>query len=344
MNPLPRLLGLGLLVVLAALAAVLAVPLWTHAALPPAPPAAISTPPASRSAAQVTAVSHRIALPFALTALVLAVALFASLAFGRPLSGDAAPPAVARSEINALASLAAASNAQGEALARERGVRHRAEADALLTQQQLNRSLEEQIALGRDLHDGVIQSLYAAGLTIESARPLAVSDPAEADRRLAQCLEALNRTIRDIRAYIRGLSPENLRHAGFAGSLAALVDELGAGRSTQFELKIDEEATGLLSPGQQTEALQVVREAISNSLRHGGASRITVRLQPGERDVCLLVQDNGTGFDPASRTGTGHGLVNMQARASRLHADVRIESRPGEGTRVVFTLPLLQPT
>ncbi|HWA86284.1 MAG TPA: sensor histidine kinase, partial [Opitutus sp.] len=319
-------------------------PMWTRAPLPPAP-AAVSVPAASRSAAQLTAVSHRVALPFALTALVLAAALFASLAFRRPHGGDSRPPfSTARSEINTLATLAAASAAQGEALARERDVRHRAEADASLTQQRLNRSLEEQIALGRDLHDGIIQSLYAAGLTIESARTLARSDPAEADRRLAQCLDTLNRTIRDIRAYIRGLAPENLRHSDFSQALAALIEELGAGRTAQFELKIDEAATSVLSPEQQTEALQVAREAISNSLRHGHASRVTVRLHPGDGAICLLVQDNGAGFDPARRESSGHGLVNMQARAGRLHADVRIESRPGEGTRVVLTLPLLQPT
>ena len=332
--------------VLAALAAVLAVPLWTHAPLPPAPATAVSAAAsASRPAAQLTAVSHRVALPFALTALVLAGALFASLAFPRPQAGDSRPPfTAARSEINTLANLAAVSTAQGEALARERDVRRRAEEDTLLTQQRLNRSLEEQIALGRDLHDGIIQSLYAAGLTIESARSLAPTDPAEADRRLAQCLEALNRIIREIRAYIRGLAPDNLRHSDFSQALAALIEGLGASRSVRFELKIDEAATTLLTSEQQTEALQVAREAISNSLRHGAARHVTVRLHPGDGAVCLLVQDDGAGFDPARRTATGHGLANMQARASRLHAEVRIESRPGEGTRVVLTLPLLQPT
>jgi len=347
MNPLPRLLGLGLLVVLAALAAVLAVPEWTNAK--PAAPASreVAAAPAKTPLAPVrlAAFTERVAFPLALTGLVLATALFLSLGYRSMRGGESRPPfPAARTEIGALAKLAETSVAQGEALVRERDNRQRAEENSFLNQQLLNRSLEEQIALGRDLHDGIIQSLYAAGLTIESARAVAKTDPVEADRRLAQCLQNLNHAIRDVRTYIAGLSPENLRQAGFAQALAALVAELGAGRDVRFDLKIDDTATALLSPPQSIEALQVAREAISNSLRHGGASLVTVRLHPGDGEVCLLVQDNGAGFDPVRRASSGHGLGNMQARANRLGAAVRIESRPGEGTRVVLMFPLLQPT
>jgi signal transduction histidine kinase len=88
------------------------------------------------------------------------------------------------------------------------------------------------------------------------------------------------------------------------------------------------------------EILQITREAISNSLRHGGATRISVRLHRNGPEVGLLVQDNGTGFDSAARAGHGHGLGNMQARANHLGAVLRIDSRPGDGTRVVLTIPV----
>ena len=65
---------------------------------------------------------------------------------------------------------------------------------------------------------------------------------------------------------------------------------------------------------------------------------MTVRLHRSDREVCLLVQDNGTGFDPARVAGEGHGLGNMQARAARAGASVRVESQPGAGTRVILTL------
>jgi signal transduction histidine kinase len=355
MNPLPRLLGFGLILVLASLVALLTVPELTRPSFskagsppamaaphPPSAAAAASVPPsASRRPLQLTAVAHRLAFPLSLLALVLAVALFASLFVRLPRLGDSRPPfAVTRTEVGALAKLAETSNAQSAALAHERDVRQRAEADALLNQQLLNRSLEEKIRLGRDLHDGIIQSLYAAGLTIESARALYATDPAEADRRLARCRENLNQSIRDVRAYIVGLAPANVRQMSFAQALQSLVDELGAGRDVQFDLRIDDSATTQLSPEQSTETLQIAREAISNSLRHGGASRIEVRLHPGDGAICLLVRDDGRGFDPARRDSRGHGVGNMTARAEHLGGDLRFESAPGQGTRVVFTLPL----
>ena len=328
MNLLPRALGLALLIVLVALAVVVFTP--------PRPTASGSSPAAAR-AAEAT---RRIAFPLALTSVALAAALLASLAFRRPGSAESKPPfAATRAEFGTLARLAETSLAQGEALARERDVRRRAEEDALLNQQLLNRSLEEKIHLGRDLHDGIIQSLYATGLSLESARALAKTDAAEAERLLVQCRENLNQTIRDVRSYIAGLAPENLRQASFARAIAALAEELGAGREVRFEFKIDDAATTLLSPDQNTEALQIAREAISNALRHGHAKTIAVRLHTGDSGVGLLVQDDGAGFDPAHHAD-GRGLENIRARAERLAATLRVESQPGSGTRVLVTLPV----
>jgi signal transduction histidine kinase len=314
-------------------------------AIVPAPDAAPATAGNSSTrqspGAALAILQRRVALPLSLTALVLSVALLTSLALRRIRTNESQAPFVStRTEVGTLAHLAESSVAQGQALALERDNRQRAEENALLNQQLLNRSLEEQIRLGRDLHDGVIQSLYAAGLVIESARSLARTDAAEADRRLAQLLQTLNQTIRDVRTYISGLAPENLRLANFSQAVDALVTELGASRSVQFDLKIDDAASATLTAEQSSEALHVAREAISNSLRHGNASRVTIRLHPGENEICLLVQDNGSGFDPARKKKSGHGLRNMQARAADLGANVRVESRPNEGTRVLLTFPI----
>ena len=247
-------------------------------------------------------------------------------------------------EMDSLAHLAKTSVAQGAELNLERDGRRLAEQDALLKQQLLNQSLEGKIRLGHDLHDGIIQSLYATGLTIETARALARTDLAAADRQLALCLQNLNASIRDVRNYITGLAPETLRRAGFAQAIESHITELSAGRNLRFDLKFDDEAIARLTPEQSTEALQVAREAISNSLRHGGASFVTVRVHQSDREIGLLVQDNGIGFDASRREGLGHGLGNMQKRAGRVGATVRIESQPGSGTRVILTLPLLHPS
>jgi signal transduction histidine kinase len=348
MNPLPRFLTLALLVVLAALLALLAVPMWSRVRAEPAPAAAETDATANRlHASQLVRFSQRTVLALAVTAFALAVGLAFAVALPprTPLSTPSKTPfAAARSEINALARLAESSAAQGAELTRERDVRRRAEEDARLKQRLLAASLQEKIRLGRDLHDGIIQSLYAAGLTLESVRTLVVSDPAEANRRLEQARTALNTTIRDIRAYITGLAPENLRRAGFAHALEAQLEELQAGREVRFDVRIDDDAAALLSPDQSLQALQIAREAVSNALRHGGASLVTLRVHRSENEVCLLVHDNGIGFDPADRRPGGHGLSNMEGRAAGIGATLRVTSRPGEGVRVVATLPLRQPS
>lgn len=296
-------------------------------------------PPAMRQAL----VNERLVLGLVIVTPAVGLLLAGIFALGRGRSQTTPPfPAPNRAEAGALEHLAKTSVAQGEELSRERDERRRAEEDALLHQRRLSQSLEEKIRLGRDLHDGIIQSLYAVGLTLESARNLAKTDPAEADRRLGQCLDALNATIREVRTYISGLAPENLRHAGFSAAMQALAEELRAGREVAFDLRIDEDATGLLTEAQSADLLQIAREAISNSQRHGRATAVTVRLHRSDHEVCLLVQDNGTGFDPKRRRD-GHGLGNMQARAAGLGANVRLESRPGEGTRLLVTLPVLAP-
>lgn len=279
-------------------------------------------------------------------ALLVTGAFFAVLN-PRSVEGEVTAPATlrdTRAELASLEHLAKTSVAQGAELHMERDSRRLAEQDALLKQLLLNQSLEGKIRLGNDLHDGIIQSLYASGLTIESARTLARTNPAEADLALEQCLQNLNALIRDVRNYITGLAPESLRRAGFAQAIESHITELGAGRALKFDLKFDDEAIARLTPEQMTEALQVAREAISNSLRHGGASFVTVRLHQSDREVGLLVQDNGVGFSPDQQEGSGHGLRNMQKRAARIGASVRVESQPGNGTRVVLTLPLLSPT
>ncbi len=344
MNPLSRYLALSLFVVLVALSALLTAPVWRsfraeQAAHNPAMVVPVAPSP------KMVVLSQRLTLFLAVGGAALALSLVVSLAIRPARAADSQTPfSTAQREIGTLAKLAESSAAQNAELSRERDVRRRAEEDAQLKQQLLAQSLDEKIRLGRDLHDGIIQSLYAVGLTIETVRALVKSDPAEADRRLEQMRTSLNNAIRDVRAYITGLTPANLRRAGFSHALSGLLAELTAGRAAEFEIDIDEDAAALLTADQSLEALQIAREAVSNALRHGGASRIKLRVHQGDHEICLLVQDNGAGFNADARRDGGHGLGNMRARAERLGASLRVASQPGEGTRVIATLPILHST
>ncbi len=349
MSPLPRFLIMALFVILAALTALLLLSTWRGSrTAPPGGATITATAPAPAPARPTASPSHawhisqRFALALATAALALTLTLLLSLSFRPPArSGESRPPySQTRGEVGTLARLAESSVAQGEELSRERDSRRRAQEDAELNQQLLTRSLEEKVRLGRDLHDGIIQSLYAAGLMLESVRTIAPNDPAEADRRLEEVRSRINATIRDVRAYISGLSPEQLQLAGFGHAVDTVLTELCSGRDVRLDLQIDDAAAALLNPEQAIEALQIVREAVSNALRHGGASLITLRVHQGDREVCLLVQDNGIGFAAGRQRAGGHGLGNMEARARRVGATLRVTSAPSQGTRVVATLPV----
>jgi signal transduction histidine kinase len=337
-----QVLGIALVSLVIFIAAALATNVWLHRE--------------ARQLAAEAAAAHQAQPPAAIQLirlyqqmlvwlLLLALALFlvtttaAFLGWLRPQTG-----ALPLSEAKNLSRLAEASAEQGTALILERDERRRAEEDSQFKQTLLGQAREEKVQLGRDLHDGIIQSLYAAGLTLESARELVRRDPAEAERRLASTLAALNTVIRDVRDYIHGLAPERLQRAGFGQALQILTDGLRAGRDTKFDIQVDDDAAALLSTGQFTDVLQIAHEAISNGLRHGHADLVTVRLHRGESETCLLVQDNGAGFDPAAHAHAGHGMNNMEARAARLGAGLRVSSSPGTGTRVVVNIPILPTT
>ncbi len=340
MNPLSRFLGLSLFFVLMLLAALLATPLWSSHPTTPQAPASTSAP--APSASRFAALSQRVELGLALVGLTLGGALIISLSI-RPRSNvSQAPFEAARAEMGALSQLAATAAQQHAALSHERDGRRRAQEDADLKQRLLADSVAEKIRLGRDLHDGIIQSLYAAGLTIESARDLITRDPAEASRRLEECRAALNTTIRDVRDYITGLTPEKVRYGSFMQAVDSLLIELRAGREVRFDVRFDDEAASLLTAPQVAESLHIVREAVSNALRHGRASLITLRMHRSDEELCLMIHDNGSGFD-AAKAAKGHGLSNIRARAEQLGAHARVTSLPGEGTRVVVLMPIGSP-
>jgi signal transduction histidine kinase len=120
---------------------------------------------------------------------------------------------------------------------------------------------------------------------------------------------------------------------------AMLVAQLETG-SLKLVRDLEPEATGLIAPEQTGEVVSILREAVSNSVRHGGARNITLQARRSDETVVLAVQDDGSGFDPSASGGQGHGLANMQARAAAMGGSLRITSAPGKGARVLLTLPV----
>lgn len=200
--------------------------------------------------------------------------------------------------------------------------------------------MDERERIGKDLHDGIIQSLYAVGLSLEDVPELMADDPAEAAARVDRAIESLNLTIRDIRNFIFGLRPELLEQADLAASIAALADEFRL--NTLIDVELDLEATPAGIPAEaRIQLLQIAREALSNIARHAKASRASVSVAVEGGVLGLVVADNGRGFDPSLPRDAGHqGLRNMADRAAELGGELTIESAPGAGTRIIVRLPI----
>ena len=220
--------------------------------------------------------------------------------------------------------------------------RKRAEEALQESERRLRRSLEEREQLGRDLHDGIIQSIYAIGLGLQECRNLIKQDPALAEARLGRAIADSNAVIRDVRNFIVGLEPEALKGPEFQTALQSLVSTLSTGQSARFLFDIDPRAADLLNARQAAHLLQIAREAMSNSLRHARARTTSVSLKRQNGCLRLEVSDDGIGFEQQSRAGRGHGLRNIAARAAELLARSEIISAPGQGTRLRVEIPASQ--
>ncbi|WP_221028790.1 sensor histidine kinase [Actomonas aquatica] len=284
---------------------------------------------------------QRVVLALGVFALLIMAALVVTVGM-RPLRDreTRSPFAARERDMRSLSLLARTSLRQQAELDQERDERIRAEADARHRLQLLNRALEEKIRIGRDLHDGVIQSLYAAGLTLQAAQQLSTTDSAQAGTRLQSALELINRTIADIRSYIAGLSPRQVRRESLHQALTEIVEELRAGRPLELECQIDERVSTALSDDQLTETTQIVREAVSNALRHGGAQKLWLALNAVDTGAELSLRDDGIGFDLNQQNSPrGHGLANMQARAERAGGSFEMVSSLGGGTAIRVSWP-----
>jgi len=200
--------------------------------------------------------------------------------------------------------------------------------------------VEERERIGRDLHDGIIQSIYAVGLSLEDVPDLMVDEPDLARARVERAIDSLDQSIRDIRNFIFGLRPELLEQAGLVGGLAALADEFRVNSMVDVELDTADADDTDLPPELTGQLLSIAREALSNIARHSKATRGNVHVETRNRAVTMTVSDNGVGFDRAKPRGAGHqGLVNMRARASSVGGRLEVHSEPGSGTRIIVSVP-----
>ncbi len=200
--------------------------------------------------------------------------------------------------------------------------------------------LEERERIGMDLHDGIIQSIYGVGLALEYARMSLEDDTMLARKKIEKSIDALNSTIRDIRAYILDLRPRQFHGEGLKQGLQRLVDEFQANCITNITLVGPEDGLVDFPAPNATALFHICQEALANIAKHAHAKQAEVHLWTTRDRVLLEIADDGRGFDPRKMSQTlGHGLSNMHSRARKVGGDVEITAATGDGSTVLAWVP-----
>jgi signal transduction histidine kinase len=199
--------------------------------------------------------------------------------------------------------------------------------------------IEERDRIGRDLHDGIIQGIYAVTLSLEDVEELSKDEPHEAMVRVDRAIDALHGTIRDLRNFIFGLRPDLVDQTDLPNLLNALADQVRQNSLIEVEVHLPEAPLDLPAHV-RAELLQIAREALSNVARHSGGTRAELGLTVVGDEVTLAISDNGRGFDAAAADAGEHfGLRNMRDRAIALGGSIELEAVTEAGTRIIVRIP-----
>ncbi|MDP2727665.1 MAG: GAF domain-containing sensor histidine kinase [Dehalococcoidia bacterium] len=196
----------------------------------------------------------------------------------------------------------------------------------------------ERIAL--DVHDGALQMLASAFQHVQAVRDSRRQDEETARNGLVKASGLLRETMHELRGLMDSLRPASLDRFGLIASIEAEVQEL-CQDGWDAELVAD---VSRLTKDRETSLYRIVHEALTNVRNHAGFCPVRVSLKRGRFGLLVEVRDWGCGFDPAAltRQGKSHGfgLLSMRKRAELLGGKFEVESRPGEGARISFHIPL----
>jgi signal transduction histidine kinase len=203
---------------------------------------------------------------------------------------------------------------------------------------------EERLRLSRDLHDGAVQDLVALGQRLELYRDAAEQGAPAAEERLREVQALAEKSVVELRRMSNNLRPSVLEDLGLVPALQFLIRELG---QQLPEAKANFEVVGeevRLAPEVELAAFRIAQEALSNVRKHApSAGRVSMALVFDEREVTLVVEDDGPGshlVSPEALLHQGHlGLAGMAERARLFGGDLAVETGPGRGTTVILRLP-----
>ena len=199
---------------------------------------------------------------------------------------------------------------------------------------------DERERISRELHDGVIQALFSIGMGLESARMLLHTHPDRAGARLDNAVDGIDGAIRELRNYIFRLRPQHAAAMGLSRGLVELAREFEVNALVRPRLDVQSGIDARVPATFVPDLLQVVRELLSNSAKHAAATEVSVSARVADREILLVVADNGVGFDAGGEAHVGRGLENVRERAEALQATLSIRTEPGAGTQVELRVPV----
>ena len=199
---------------------------------------------------------------------------------------------------------------------------------------------EERKRIARELHDETAQTLSALVIRLRLAR--GAKDPETRDARLEEVRDEIVKAAEGIRRFAVGLRPPALDQVGVVAAISEHVRSLCETTNLNVEFEADY-IDKLLPPDTELALYRIVQEALSNTVRHAGASMVGVRIEHKDDCVVVLVTDDGKGFDTSAAldsTGRGLGIFGMRERAAYVGGTVDIDSEPGDGTTVRVEIPV----
>jgi signal transduction histidine kinase len=197
--------------------------------------------------------------------------------------------------------------------------------------------VEDHERIAKELHDGVIQSLFATGLSLQAT--VALIGDHRVDERIQAAVSEIDRAISDLRGYIFGLRPAVLASGHLVDALRELAHELEVHSGVITIVDIDPVLDVVLRE-HATHIVQLTREVLSNVSRHAQATTCRVSLLRQGGEALLEIDDDGRGFDVTAMAARGMGRSNIHDRVASMGGRLEIQSVPGEGTTVRIRLPL----
>jgi len=208
------------------------------------------------------------------------------------------------------------------------------------SEQRLSALLHDRRRIGRELHDSVLQALYAISLSLAQSPGLRTGAIQAGSRIRNQAAGQLHSLIQDIRRMILSVESDCVDPFRLVPELQALAQTVERVSEVQIRVRVDSAAEEILTGEESRELVTIVREALSNCVRHAHATRVKIALRRIGSRVQLSIRDNGLGFDVEHGLAKGIGFAHMEGRVRKIGGRLDIQSKVGRGTCITVEIYL----